>query len=91
MENGSMIYLHAYTTSVDGRQTVAIAVVEEARHAERYELQGYTRCTRETFRAAWQLRDACALARLHAAAITANQVTSSRPDANQHGIYRALN
>jgi hypothetical protein len=85
-----MIYLHAYSNGADGRQIVAIAVVEDAGHAERYELQGYTRCTREAFSAAWRLRDACALARIRAAVIATNQFTSSQPAASQLGIYRVL-
>jgi hypothetical protein len=84
-----MIYFHAYTTGADGRQTVAIAVVEDARHAERYELQGYTRCTREAFRAAWRLRDACALAQLRTAS-AATRHPSSELAAHQVGINRAL-
>ena len=85
-----MIYFHAYTTGADGRQTAAIAVVEDAGHAARYEAQGYTRCTRAAFRAAWQLRDACALGQLRMAASAATRRTSSALAAHQIGIDRAL-
>jgi hypothetical protein len=85
-----MIYFHAYTTGTDGRQTVAIAVVEDARHAARFEAQGYTRCTQAAFRAAWQLRDAYALAQLRTAASAATRRTSNELAAHQVGIDRAL-
>jgi hypothetical protein len=59
-----MIYLHHYSTGDDGATSVEIAVVEDARHAERYESRGFIRCTREDFRAAWRLRDQQALAQM---------------------------
>jgi len=62
-----MVYLHRYSTSVNGAISVEIAVVEEARHAERYEARGFTRCTPAEFRASWRLRDQQALARMGAA------------------------
>ena len=61
-----MVYLHRYLTSIDGRTSIEIAVVEEAEHAERYEARGFTRCTPEAFRAAWRLRDQQALAHMWA-------------------------
>jgi hypothetical protein len=61
-----MIYLHRYSVSDDGDESVEIAVVEEARHAERYEARGFSRCTREAFRAAWRLRDEQSLAQMRA-------------------------
>ncbi len=61
-----MIYLHRYSTSDDGDESVEIAVVEEALHAERYEARGFSRCTREAFRAAWRLRDEQSLAQMRA-------------------------
>jgi hypothetical protein len=61
-----MIYLHRYSSSDDGSTSVEIAVVEEDRHAERYEARGFSRCTREAFRAAWRLRDQQALAQMRA-------------------------
>jgi hypothetical protein len=61
-----MIYLHRYSTGDDGDATVEIAVVEEARHAERYEARGFSRCTPEAFRAAWRLRDQQSLAQIWA-------------------------
>jgi|RhiMetdeSRZDD1v2_1073273.scaffolds.fasta_scaffold2822738_2 hypothetical protein len=85
-----MIYFHAYSTGADGRQSVAIAVVEDAGHAARFEAQGYTRCTQAAFRAAWQLRDACALAQLRTAASAAPRRLSSELAAHQVGINRAL-
>jgi hypothetical protein len=62
----TMIYLHRYSTGTDGDPSVEIAVVEQAGHAERYEARGFSRCTREDFRAAWCLRDQQALAQLWA-------------------------
>jgi hypothetical protein len=85
-----MIYFHAYTTGTDGRQTVAIAVVEDAGHAARFEAQGYTRCTRAAFRVAWQLRDACALVQLRIAASAATRHPGSALAAHQIGIDQAL-
>ena len=61
-----MIYLHRYSTSDDGDTSVEIAVVEEALHAERYEVRGFSRCTPEAFRVAWRLRDELALAQMRA-------------------------
>jgi hypothetical protein len=61
-----MIYLHRYSTGDDGDQSVEIAVVEDARHAERYEARGFSRCTAEAFRAAWRLRDELTLAHMRA-------------------------
>jgi hypothetical protein len=60
-----MIYLHRYSTS-GGDASVEIAVVEEARHAERYEARGFSRCTIEAFREAWRLRDQQSLTRMWA-------------------------
>lgn len=54
-----MIYLHRYTA--DG---VQIAVVEDARHVERYEARGFVRCTLDEFRHAWWERDMAQLAEL---------------------------
>jgi hypothetical protein len=62
-----MLYLHRYSTGADGNTSVEIAAVEDARHAERYEARGFTRCTPEDFRAAWRLRDQQALAQMWAA------------------------
>jgi hypothetical protein len=62
----TMIYLHRYSTSDDGETSVEIAVVEEDQHAERYEARGFSRCTREAFRAAWRLRDERSLAQMRA-------------------------
>jgi hypothetical protein len=62
-----MIYLHRYSTGVDGATSVEIAAVEEAGHAERYEARGFVRCTPEDFRTAWRLRDQQALAQMWAA------------------------
>jgi hypothetical protein len=62
-----MVYLHRYSTSVGGDTSVEIAVVEDARHAERYEARGFIRCTPEAFRAAWRLRDQQALVKMWAA------------------------
>jgi len=61
-----MVYLHRYSTSDDGDESVEIAVVEEARHAERYEARGFIRCTPEAFRVAWRLRDQQSLAHIRA-------------------------
>ena len=61
-----MIYLHRYSTGDDGEQSVEIAVVEDAGHAERYEARGFSRCTAEAFRAAWRLRDEQTLAHMRA-------------------------
>jgi hypothetical protein len=85
-----MIYFHAYTTGADGRETVAIAVVEDAGHAARFDAQGYIRCTRAAFRAAWQLRDACALMQLRMAASAAMRRPGNALAAHQVGIDRAL-
>jgi hypothetical protein len=62
----TMIYLHRYTANNDGDESVEIAVVEEARHAERYEARGFSRCTLEAFREAWRLRDQQSLAHMWA-------------------------
>jgi hypothetical protein len=86
----AMIYFYAYSTGADGHQTVAIAVVEDAKHTAYYEAQGYTRCTRAAFRAAWQLRDACALVQLHTAASATLRHSSSTLAADQIGIDRSL-
>ncbi|HKF93255.1 MAG TPA: hypothetical protein VKB96_01380 [Gammaproteobacteria bacterium] len=59
-----MVYLHRYSTNDDGDESVEIAVVEEARHAERYEARGFIRCTPEAFRVAWRLRDQQSLAHI---------------------------
>ncbi len=48
-----MIYFRAYAYDADGQQIVAIAVVEDARRADRYVAQGYTRCTAAAFRTVW--------------------------------------
>jgi hypothetical protein len=61
-----MIYLHRYSTSDSGDASVEIAVVEQARHAERYEALGFSRCTPEAFRTAWRLRDEQSLAHMRA-------------------------
>ena len=61
-----MIYLHRYSTGDNGDTSVEIAAVEEARHAERYEALGFSRCTPDAFRVAWRLRDEQALAQLRA-------------------------
>ena len=61
-----MIYLHRYSTGDDGDTSVEIAVIEEDRHAERYEARGFSRCTPEAFRAAWRQRDQQALAQMWA-------------------------
>ena len=61
-----MVYIHRYSTSDDGDESVEIAVVEEARHAERYEARGFIRCTPEAFREAWRLRDQQSLAHIRA-------------------------
>jgi len=60
-----MVYLHRYSTG-DDDPSVEIAVVEDARHAERYEARGFSRCTPEAFRAAWRLRDEHTLAHMRA-------------------------
>ncbi|MDQ2999436.1 MAG: hypothetical protein ABI901_02680 [Roseiflexaceae bacterium] len=61
-----MVYLHRYSTSDDGDESVEIAVVEEAQSAERYEARGFIRCTPEAFRVAWRLRDQQSLAHMRA-------------------------
>jgi hypothetical protein len=62
-----MIYLHRYFTEANGNPGVDIAVVEDARHAERYEARGFSRCTREAFRDAWRMRDERSLAQMRQA------------------------
>jgi hypothetical protein len=62
-----MVYLHRYSTGVDGGTSVEIAAVEDERNAARYEARGFARCTPEDFRAAWRLRDQQALASMWAA------------------------
>ena len=62
-----MVYLHRYSTGANGDTSVEIAVVEDAGHAERYEARGFIRCTPDSFRAAWRLRDQQALAKMWAA------------------------
>jgi hypothetical protein len=84
-----MIYFHAYTIEADGSQTVAIAVAEDAGHAAGLEAQGYTRCTQAAFRAAWQLRDAWALAQLRTAASATTRRTSIDLADHQVGFGRA--
>jgi len=61
-----MVYLHRYFTGDDGENSVEIAVVEQAQHAERYEARGFTRCTLEAFRVAWRLRDRQSMAHIRA-------------------------
>jgi hypothetical protein len=80
-----MIYLQRNCTCADGSLSVDIAVIEDRRSAERYESRGYTRCSRDAFRAAWRLRDQRSLARLRAAAVAKDQLVAS-----QSGIYPAL-
>jgi len=62
-----MVYLYRYSTSVGGDTSVELVVVEDAGHAERYEVRGFIRCTPEAFRTAWRLRDQQALAQIWAA------------------------
>jgi len=62
-----MIYLHRYSTAAADGPTIDMVVVEDEHVAPRYEAQGYARCTPESFREAWRLRDERALARLRAA------------------------
>ena len=62
-----MVYLHRYSTGAGGDTSVELVVVEDAGHAERYEARGFIRCTAESFRAAWRLRDQQALAQMWAA------------------------
>jgi hypothetical protein len=80
-----MIYLQRNSTSADGSPSVELAVIEDKRHAERYESCGYTRCSMDAFRAAWRLRDERALARLCAAAVAEGQ-----PATTQCGAHQAL-
>ena len=84
-----MIYFHAYTIEADGRQTVAIAVVEDGGRAARVAAQGYAPCTPAAFRAAWQLRDACALAELRTAVGAATRRTSIDLADHEVGFGRA--
>ena len=77
-----MIYLQRNSTSADGSPSVEIAVIEDERHAERYESRGYTRCSMDAFRAAWRLRDDRALARLRAAAVAEGQPAASQSGAD---------
>jgi hypothetical protein len=85
-----MIYLQRYNTELDGSQAVDIAVVEDARHAERYEAQGYDRCTVEAFCQAWRLRDERSLAQLRAAMRAERQDAAPQQISNQRGIYQSL-
>jgi hypothetical protein len=85
-----MIYLQRYSTELDGSQAVDIAVVEDARHAERYEAQGYDRCTVEAFCQAWRLRDERSLAQLRAAMRAERQDAAPQQISNQRGIYQSL-
>ena len=80
-----MMYLQRNCTGADGSLSVEFAVIEDRRSAERYESRGYTRCSRDAFRAAWRLRDERSLARLRAA-----NVAEDQPVASQCGIYPAL-
>ena len=85
-----MIFLHRLATAADSRQVVDIAVVEDAKHAARYETRGYSRCTPEEFREAWRLRDERTLAQLRAAMIAESQPDLAEASAGQKGIYQAL-
>jgi hypothetical protein len=85
-----MIYLQRYITAADGNLAVDIAVVEDARHAERYEAQGYARCSVDSFRQAWRLRDERSMAQLRAALYATREEMAVQPIASQHGIYQAL-
>jgi hypothetical protein len=85
-----MIYLQRYMTEADGSQAVDIAVVEDARHAERYEAQGYDRCSVEAFCQAWRLRDERSLAQLRAAMRAERQDAAPQQNSSQRGIYQAL-
>jgi hypothetical protein len=62
-----MVYLHRYSTGINGDTSIEIAVVEDAGHAERFEARGFSRCTPDAFRTAWRLRDQLALAQMWAA------------------------
>ena len=85
-----MIYLQRTSTSADGSPSVEIAVIEDQRYAERYEARGYTRCSIDSFRAAWRLRDERALARLRAAAVAEGQLVASQPATSPSDAYQGL-
>jgi hypothetical protein len=85
-----MIYLQRNSTSADGSPSVEIAVIEDKRHAERYESCGYTRCSIDAFRAAWRLRDERSLARLRAAAAAEGQPVASQPATSLSDAYQGF-
>lgn len=49
-----MIYLTRTTIELDGTRTTEIAVLEDKAWLKRYESQGFTPCTYETYREAWR-------------------------------------
>jgi hypothetical protein len=85
-----MIYLQRHTIAADSSETIEIAVVESARHAERYESLGYTRCSAATFRAAWRERDARSLAQLRAVAAASAPVAPAPPADAWRNIYHTI-
>jgi hypothetical protein len=87
---GLLIYFQRTSTSADGSPSIEIAVIEDKRHAERYESRGYTRCSMDEFRAAWRLRDEHSLARLRAAAVAEGQPVASQPATSPSEAYQGL-
>jgi hypothetical protein len=75
-----MVYLHRYSTGTNGDTSIEIAVVEDARHAERFEARGFSRCTPDAFRTAWRLRDQLALAQMWAALGIEQERAVGEPD-----------
>jgi hypothetical protein len=76
-----MIYLQRRTQAGDPTQSVEIAAVEDAQSAACYETRGFVRCSYETFREAWRMRDLRSLEGLRSMALAA-----CNPP---HGIYSA--
>jgi hypothetical protein len=75
-----MVYLHRYSTGANGDTSIEIAVVEDTRHAERFEARGFSRCTPDAFRTAWRLRDQQALAQMWAALGIEQERAVGEPD-----------
>lgn len=65
-----MVYLTRTVTDALGDQLVELAISENAERIERFEAQGFVRCSIEAFREAWYKKDVQAFERLRAVALT---------------------
>jgi hypothetical protein len=63
-----MLYFTRTVTNALGGQFIELAVSENAEQVERFEAQGFVRCSIEAFHEAWRKKDAQAFERLRATA-----------------------